>query len=208
MKNLILIGMPGCGKSTVGVLCAKALGMPFLDTDLVLQSRSGRLLQSLVDELGTEGFLRLEEEVILGIACEGTVLATGGSVALEDRAIAAPAQDGRFGLPAPALCGDRAPAAQHRHPRHRHGPGREPAHALRRAHSPLRAQCGHRAGLRRAEPGGDGFRGRRGLPRARAGQIKKRSPRKAKRLARAPFAWKDGIRSRPSCPRSSSAGSS
>ena len=88
MKNLILIGMPGCGKSTVGVLCAKALGMPFLDTDLVLQSRSGKLLQSLVDELGTEGFLRLEEEVILGIACEGTVLATGGSVALEDRAIA------------------------------------------------------------------------------------------------------------------------
>ncbi len=88
MKNLILIGMPGCGKSTVGVLCAKALGMPFLDTDLVLQSRSGRLLQSLVNELGTEGFLRLEEEVILGIACESTVLATGGSVALEDRAIA------------------------------------------------------------------------------------------------------------------------
>ena len=88
MKNLILIGMPGCGKSTVGVLCAKALGMPFLDTDLVLQSRSGKLLQSLVNELGTEGFLRLEEEVILGIACEGTVLATGGSVALEDRAIA------------------------------------------------------------------------------------------------------------------------
>ena len=61
MKNLILIGMPGCGKSTVGVLCAKALGMPFLDTDLVLQSRSGRLLQSLVNELGTEGFLRLED---------------------------------------------------------------------------------------------------------------------------------------------------
>lgn len=88
MKNLILIGMPGCGKSTVGVLCAKALGMPFLDTDLVLQSRSGKLLQKLVDELGTEGFLRLEEEVILGVDCEGTVLATGGSVALENRAIA------------------------------------------------------------------------------------------------------------------------
>ena len=57
-------------------------------TLVVVLCRSGKLLQSLVDELGTEGFLRLEEEVILGIACEGTVLATGGSVALEDRAIA------------------------------------------------------------------------------------------------------------------------
>lgn len=207
MKNLILIGMPGCGKSTVGVLCAKALGMPFLDTDLVLQSRSGKLLQSLVDELGTEGFLRLEEEVILGIACEGTVLATGGSVALEDRAIAHLRRTAfRSTCACPmrrssAGCAISPPAAS---PWAR----REPAHALRRAHSPLRAQCGHRAGLRRPEPGGDGFRGRRGLPRARAGQIKKRSPRGAKRLARLPFCRKGGIRSRPSCPRSSSAGSS
>ena len=173
MKNLILIGMPGCGKSTVGVLCAKALGMPFLDTDLVLQSRSGKLLQSLVDELGTEGFLRLEEEVILGIACEGTVLATGGSVALEDRAIAHLRRTG-------VSVYLRLPYAEIEH-RLRNiatrGIAMGPGESLRTLYDeripPLRAQCGHRAGLRRPEPGGDGFRGRRGLPRARAGQIKK-----------------------------------
>lgn len=88
MKNLVLIGMPGSGKSTVGVLCAKALGMPFMDTDLVMQARCGRLLQNLVDELGTEGFLREEEACILGLDYKNTVVATGGSVALEDRAMA------------------------------------------------------------------------------------------------------------------------
>lgn len=87
MNNLVLIGMPGSGKSTVGVLCAKALGMPFMDTDLVMQARCGTLLQNLVDELGTEGFLYKEEECILGIDCQNTVMATGGSVALEDRAM-------------------------------------------------------------------------------------------------------------------------
>ena len=75
-KNLVLIGMPGSGKSTVGVLCAKALGMPFLDTDLAIQQKTGKLLQKSVDELGAEGFLVME------------VLATGGSVALEDNAMA------------------------------------------------------------------------------------------------------------------------
>lgn len=88
MKNLILIGMPGSGKSTVGVLCAKALGMPFMDTDLVIQARCGTLLQDLVNQLGTEGFLYKEEECILGITCQNTVIATGGSVALEPRAMA------------------------------------------------------------------------------------------------------------------------
>lgn len=87
MKNLVLIGMPGSGKSTVGVLCAKALGMPFMDTDLVMQARCGQLLQQLVDELGTEGFLYKEEECILGIDYRNTVIATGGSVALEERAM-------------------------------------------------------------------------------------------------------------------------
>ncbi len=87
-KNLVLIGMPGSGKSTVGVLCAKALGMPFLDTDLAIQQKTGKLLQKSVDELGAEGFLAMEEQVIISLDCENTVLATGGSVALEDNAMA------------------------------------------------------------------------------------------------------------------------
>ena len=56
MRNVILIGMPGCGKSTVGVLAAKALTMDFVDTDLLLQRKAGRPLQRMVDELGAEGF--------------------------------------------------------------------------------------------------------------------------------------------------------
>ena len=87
-KNLVLIGMPGSGKSTVGVLCAKALGMPFLDTDLVIQQKTGKLLQKSVDELGANGFLVMEEQVIISLDCGNTVLATGGSVALEDNAMA------------------------------------------------------------------------------------------------------------------------
>ncbi len=87
MKNLVLIGMPGSGKSTVGVLCAKALGKPFMDTDLVMQAQHGQLLQDMVDELGTARFLELEEECIRGIEYRNTVIATGGSVALEDGAM-------------------------------------------------------------------------------------------------------------------------
>ena len=79
-KNLVLIGMPGSGKSTVGVLCAKALGMPFLDTDLAIQQKTGKLLQKSVDELGAEGFLAMEEQVIISLDCENTVLATAKTI--------------------------------------------------------------------------------------------------------------------------------
>ena len=64
MDNIILIGMPGAGKSTVGVLLAKTLGYAFLDTDLVIQQREGALLQSLVDSLGVEAFLDVEADAI------------------------------------------------------------------------------------------------------------------------------------------------
>lgn len=94
MKNLILIGMPASGKSTVGVLCAKALGMPFMDTDLVIQAQNGMLLQDMVNTLGTEGFLAEEERTILGIRYQNTVIATGGSVALEEHAMAHLKQNG------------------------------------------------------------------------------------------------------------------
>lgn len=78
--NIVLIGMPGCGKSTVGVLLAKALGMAFIDTDVVLQAKEGRKLQQMIDDIGVDAFLKKEEEAILSLSCERTVIATGGSV--------------------------------------------------------------------------------------------------------------------------------
>ena len=80
MGNIVLIGMPGCGKSTVGVLLAKALGMHFVDTDVVFQAKEGKKLQRIIDEIGIDAFLKREEEAILGFSCDKTVIATGGSV--------------------------------------------------------------------------------------------------------------------------------
>ena len=87
MRNIVLVGMPGCGKSTIGVLAAKALMMNFVDTDLSLQEKAGKPLQQMVDELGTEGFSQAEEDCICGLNFTNTVIATGGSVALEERAM-------------------------------------------------------------------------------------------------------------------------
>lgn len=84
VRNISLIGMPGSGKSTVGVLLAKALGYDFLDTDLVIQKREGQLLQPLVDTLGVEGFLDVEEAAILSVDCAGFVISPGGSVVLRE----------------------------------------------------------------------------------------------------------------------------
>ena len=94
MRNVILIGMPGCGKSTVGVLAAKALTMDFVDTDLLLQRKAGRPLQRMVDELGAEGFAHVEEACVCGLEARGTVIATGGSVAMEDAAMEHLKEDG------------------------------------------------------------------------------------------------------------------
>ncbi|MCI5957231.1 MAG: shikimate kinase [Clostridiales bacterium] len=88
MRNVVLIGMPGCGKSTVGVLAAKALAMDFVDTDLLLQRQRGKPLQRMVDELGTAGFSEAEERCVRALEATHTVIATGGSVALEDGAMA------------------------------------------------------------------------------------------------------------------------
>lgn len=85
--NIVLIGMPGCGKSTVGVLLAKALGMAFIDTDVVLQAKEGRKLQQMIDDIGVDAFLKKEEEAILSLSCENTVVATGGSVVYGERAM-------------------------------------------------------------------------------------------------------------------------
>ena len=87
MDNIILIGMPGAGKSTVGVLLAKTLGYAFLDTVLVIQQREGALLQSLVDSLGVEAFLDVEADAICSVECRGTVIAPGGSAVCRERAM-------------------------------------------------------------------------------------------------------------------------
>ncbi len=79
MRNIILIGMPGAGKSTVGVVLAKKAGYAFLDSDLLIQSRKGKLLHELISEEGVEGFWKTEEAVNLSIETDRTVIATGGS---------------------------------------------------------------------------------------------------------------------------------
>ncbi|MBD5450777.1 MAG: shikimate kinase [Lachnospiraceae bacterium] len=79
-RNIVLIGMPGAGKSTVGVVLAKKLGYGFVDSDLVIQSREGRLLHEIISERGVEGFWAVEEEANISIEAERTVIATGGSV--------------------------------------------------------------------------------------------------------------------------------
>ena len=86
--NLILIGMPSAGKSTVGVVLAKMLGMDFLDGDLLIQRQEGATLPQLIDELGPEGFLAVENRVLSGIACENTIIATGGSAVYSEEAMA------------------------------------------------------------------------------------------------------------------------
>ena len=87
MDNIILIGMPGSGKSSVGVVLAKALGYGFLDADLLIQAREGALLQDILDTRGLETFLDVEGEVISSISCRRTVIAPGGSCVCREKAM-------------------------------------------------------------------------------------------------------------------------
>lgn len=80
MNNIILIGMAGCGKSTVGVVLAKMLGYDFLDSDLLIQNSEKRLLKDIIQQEGREGFQKIEENINLSIKVERTVIATGGSI--------------------------------------------------------------------------------------------------------------------------------
>ena len=80
MHNIILIGMPGCGKSTVGVVLAKALGMDFIDSDLVIQKEMGAKLSQLIDQHGDAGFREIENRINAAMEAENSIIATGGSV--------------------------------------------------------------------------------------------------------------------------------
>ena len=85
--NIILIGMPGAGKSTVGVVLAKKLGYAFVDSDLVIQAKTGKLLHEIISERGVEGFWDVEETVNTSIEVSRTVIATGGSAVYGSRAM-------------------------------------------------------------------------------------------------------------------------
>lgn len=80
MNNITLIGMPGVGKSTLGVVLAKILGYQFLDSDLLIQQQEERRLSHIIEEEGIEGFKKIENRVNASIEVQDTVIATGGSV--------------------------------------------------------------------------------------------------------------------------------
>lgn len=80
MKNVVLIGMPGAGKSTIGVILAKVLGYQFMDSDLLIQEQEKSLLKDIIKKKGLDGFIAIENQVNRDIQAENTVIATGGSV--------------------------------------------------------------------------------------------------------------------------------
>lgn len=79
-SNIVLIGMPGVGKSTIGVILAKVLGYQFIDADLVIQKEEGKLLKDIIAKVGPEGFIEVENRINASIEAEKSVIATGGSV--------------------------------------------------------------------------------------------------------------------------------
>ena len=83
--NITLIGMPGAGKSTLGVVLAKRLGYRFVDTDLLLQEGTGMLLSDLIERRGIEGFIEEENKLLAGLRCSHHVIATGGSAVYSEQ---------------------------------------------------------------------------------------------------------------------------
>ena len=95
-KNIILIGMPGAGKSTVGVILAKRFGFDFIDTDLLIQSRTGLRLQQIIDTQGLPRFREIEEQTLIDLDTQHSVIATGGSVIYCPKGMTALAGTGVF----------------------------------------------------------------------------------------------------------------
>ena len=85
--NIVLIGMPGVGKSTIGVVLAKNMGFHFMDSDLVIQQETGKLLHEIIEEKGAEGFLQVEDEINAFINVDKTIIATGGSAVYGEKAM-------------------------------------------------------------------------------------------------------------------------
>ena len=94
MKNVVMVGMPVSGKSTIGVILAKSLGFDFVDTDLVICKREGKKLQEIIDTEGLEKFLEIEQQVGEEISPVNSVVATGGSMILSDEAMKNLKKDG------------------------------------------------------------------------------------------------------------------
>lgn len=93
-SNIVLIGMPGSGKSTVGVILAKMASLDFVDTDILIQMAAGKSLQKIIDADGYLVLRRIEEEVLLKLACRNHVIATGGSAVYSPAAISHLKKDG------------------------------------------------------------------------------------------------------------------
>ncbi len=85
--NIVLIGMPGVGKSTAGVIAAKQLGLRFEDSDILIQHREKKLLSRIIEENGIDGFLSIENDVLKGINDKGLLIATGGSAVYSSEAM-------------------------------------------------------------------------------------------------------------------------
>ena len=94
--NLILIGMPACGKSTVGVVLAKTAGMNFIDTDLLIQQQEGMILQEILNQRGQDAFLKIEEKVLCSLDCNDAVISTGGSAVYSEAGMKHLKEDGKI----------------------------------------------------------------------------------------------------------------
>ncbi|MCP3888227.1 MAG: shikimate kinase [Desulfobulbaceae bacterium] len=93
-SNIVLIGMPGSGKSTVGVILAKLIAKRFLDTDILIQNLTKKSLQEIVDSQGSMALRKIEEQVLLSVRCKNHIIATGGSAAYSHSAMQHLKQEG------------------------------------------------------------------------------------------------------------------